>query len=145
MVKAVVAASPGGDRINFEDWIGKLFVVEPTDYEKDIKTDYGLSDAIRANVWVLLSPTEHEEFNDTLIFPRVLVSSLKKSVGKELVVGRLEQGEAKKGQSAPWLLSVPTEKDMEKANAFIARVLVTATPSDGGKEKSAPADDEDAF
>lgn len=51
-------------------------------------------------------------------FGTVLVPQL---VGTDdpVKTGRLVQGEAKKGQSPPWLLEDPTEEDMAAAQAFI--------------------------
>lgn len=137
-MKSIVSATPGGDLINWDEWKKKLFVVEPLEFEKDVSTQHGVTDAVRANVFVLTGPESHEEFLDTLIFPRVLVSQTKKGFGS-YVVGRLTQGEAQRGKNPPWLLADATEDDMSKARAFLARQAATSAPAPGGKE---PHDDE---
>ena len=140
MAKQIVSAAPGATGIPWEDFKGKLFVVEPLDFEKAVKTQYGESDAVRANVYVLLGKDKQEEFEDTLIFPRVLQSQTRRQIGS-YVVGRLEQGEAKKGQNPPWVFAEATEADLKKAGDFLSRrSLVSA-----GADDDAPEDDDDAF
>lgn len=139
MGKQIVSAAPGGAKIDYEDFLGKLFVVEPLDIEKDVKTDYGVTDAVRANIWVLLAKDKQEEFEDTLIFPKVLQSQTRRKVG-QIVVGRLEQGEAKKGQNAPWVFAEASAADLKKATEFLtSRSLGSADDADEDE------DDGDAF
>lgn len=118
MAKQIVGAAPSGGGINFEDFTGKLFVVEPLEVEKDIKTIHGVSDAVRANVYVLLGPDKVEEFEDTLIFPKVLQGQTRRKIGS-YVVGRLGQGEAKRGQNPPWVFEAPSDGDLSKASKFL--------------------------
>lgn len=121
--------------IEWAEFVDKLFVVEPLEVEKDINTQHGTTDAVRANVWVLLGKNKTEEFEDTLIFPRVLQSQTRRKIGS-IVVGRLTQGEKKKGQNAPWVLAEATPDDLKKASKFLAEQSV-GSADDG--------DDEDAF
>lgn len=135
MARKTVTAATQGARVPYEDLLGKILVVEPLEIEKDINTEHGVTDAIRANVWALIGPNNTEEFEDTLIFPKVLFNQLRRKLDS-IVVGRLTQGEKKKGKNAPWVLAAPTEGDMAKANAFLA-TQVTTSPS------SAKSEDED--
>lgn len=114
-----VSASPPSGGITWADHSGKLLVVEPLAFETGIATSFGTSDAVRANVYVLTGPAESEDFEDTLVFPKVLAGQLKRSIGHK-VVGRLGQGNAKAGQSAPWLLEEATADDLEKAQVWLA-------------------------
>jgi hypothetical protein len=131
MPKQIVSATPGA-LIDWNEHKGRLMVVEPLDFEKDIKTVHGESDAVRANVYVLVGPGNTEEYEDTLVFPRALQGQLKRKIG-QLVVGRLTQGEAKKGQNPPWQLAEANEKDMGRAKAWTAEHFT---------ESAAPAADE---
>ena len=70
-------------------------------------------------VRALMTDGDLAAIRDTLIFPRILVSSLKPNVGK-VVLGRLGKGVAKPGQSAPWTLSAPTEDDIAVARKYDA-------------------------
>jgi hypothetical protein len=138
MVKSLVGASaPTG--IDWKDYLKKLLVIEPLEVEKDIKTVHGVSDAVRANVYVVKSAdgSEFEAMEDILIFPRVLQGQTRRKIGS-IVAGRLTQGEAKRGQDPPWVLGEPSEKDLKAASALVA-VLNTSGASGG----NAGADDFD--
>ena len=115
----VSASAPSGG-IDWSDYKGKLLVIEPLSYETGIKTSFGDADAVRANVHVLTGPAESEDYEDTLIFPKLLVGQTKNQIGRK-VVGRLGQGVAKPGQSAPWVLEPATEDDIAKAREWDAK------------------------
>jgi hypothetical protein len=119
MSEFVSAAAPSGG-INWTDLNGKLLIVEPLGVEDGIQTVHGSSSAVRANVYALTGPDTADEYPDTLVFPKVLQGQLKNQVGKK-VVGRLGQGQAKPGQSAPWLINEATAEELEKAKAYLSR------------------------
>lgn len=141
MVKDIIGATKSVG-IEWPELKGKLLVVEPLEVEKDIKTKFGTSDAVRANVYVLTGPDAHDDYEDTLIFPRVLQSQTRRQIGK-IVVGRLTQGEPSKGQDPPWVMDEATEKDLQKAKAFLAAAKVTSAAADD--EFDADDEDEEAF
>lgn len=143
MVKQITSATPS-TFIEWGDYSGKLLVVEPLDVEKDVKTVHGMSDAVRANVYVLTGPGESEDFEDVLIFPRVLQGQTRRRIG-ELVVGRLGQGEAKKGQNAPWILLEANEKDLKKAQDFVARKFVSSAGDAGADDDDFGDEADEAF
>lgn len=123
-----VSAAPPSGGITWEDHNGKLLIIEPLAVESGIQTVHGASDAVRANVYVLTGPDTAEEFNDTLIFPKLLQGQTRGQIGKK-VVGRLGQGMKKPGQNAPWVIEEATAEDIEKAKAYLANKGVTgATP-----------------
>lgn len=117
------SAAPPSGGVTWADHKGKLLVIEPLSYETGIKTVHDRtaegSDAVRANVYVITGPGESEDFEDTLVFPKVLQGQLKRQIGKK-VVGRLGQGQQKPGQSAPWILAEATADDIAKAQAWQA-------------------------
>jgi len=76
------------------------------------------SPAIRADVTVLDGPQAGKEYPDTLIFPKVLQSQLRSRIG-QLVLGRLGQGQAKPGQTAPWKLDPATHADEQAAESWL--------------------------
>lgn len=123
-----ISAAPPSGGITWADHKGRLLIIEPLALEKGIPTAFGDADAVRANVYALTSPTEADEFMDTLVFPKLLASQLGRSIGAK-VVGRLGQGTAKSGQSAPWLLEPATADDIEKAKAFIEKKSAPAVTS----------------
>jgi hypothetical protein len=134
------ASAPSGG-ITWEEHNGKLLIVEPLSYETGISTVHGEKDAVRANVYVLTGPTTSDDFEDTLVFPGVLVGQLKRQVGSK-IVGRLTQGAKKPGQNAPWLLDAATAEDIDKARTWQAgRGLVSASvaaPATGQAEAAPP-------
>lgn len=77
-----------------------LVVIDVHSHETGIVTSLGEKDAIKATVHDI---TDQATYEDTLIFPKVLVGSLKSRVGQK-VLGTLGKGVAKPGQNAPWVL-----------------------------------------
>lgn len=118
-------AAPGGG-IEFADHKGALLLVRPIEVEKDVKTKFGLSDAVRADVNVLDGPGEGASYVDALIFPLVLQQQLRKNIG-DLVLGRLGQGEAKDGNNPPWILEDASPEDETKAEAWVKENTTPAT------------------
>lgn len=108
--------------IAYETLLGDLLIVDVTDLVKDITTDYGTKDAIRATITVLDSDLAGATYEDVLVFPKVLQSQLRPNMGRR-VLGRLSQGEAKKGQKPPWKLTQATDEDKEAAAKFMASQL----------------------
>lgn len=121
-----VSAAPPSGGITWADHKGQLLVVEPTSIETDIQTSFGAADAVKANVYVITGPGTSEDYDDCLVFPKLLASQLKGQIGHK-VVGRLGQGQAKPGQSAPWLLEAATEDDLKKAQEWLAQRKPTLT------------------
>jgi hypothetical protein len=138
------ATASSGDnplsKANTPETKGKLFVIEPFDVEKDIKTDNGVTEATRANIWVVRSKdgTKYDEYLDTLVFPRVIQGQLRKARNSGVVFGRLTQGENKKG-NPPWVLADPTPADTAAATAF------WSAHSLAGASSAAESDTEDDF
>ena len=131
------SAAPPSGGIDLKEYNGALLVVEPLGVESGIPTVHGPSDAVRANVYAITGPGESDDFIDTLLFPKVLQSQLRGQVGKK-VVGRLGQGTAKPGQSAPWILAEATADDISKAQAWqtarTSSAFASAAPASTGAQ-----------
>lgn len=106
------APAPPGSGIRWEDLNGRLLLIEPTAVKTEIKTSYGEADAVVADVAILDGDAKGDTYPEALVFPKVLQGQLKSKLG-EKVLGRLGQGQAKPGQSAPWLLEEATAEDYE--------------------------------
>lgn len=117
---ATPSAPSGG--IDFKNYNGSLLLIDVLAVEAHVPTVHTKpgeqSPAVRANVAVIDGPGAGEKFDDTLIFPKILQSQTKAHVG-EKVLGRLGQGVAKPGQSAPWQLAEATAADIAKAEAWV--------------------------
>lgn len=114
--------------IQWADFSGRLLLFSVHALETGIKTSFGDSDAVRATVVVLDGPQAGEDHVDVLVFPKVLQSQLRPSIGAK-VLGRLGQGQAKPGQSPPWMLSEATEADKQVGLAYLSRQPVFAAPA----------------
>lgn len=119
-----------GDRI--QDLEENLLLITPTEYLTEISTSYGDKDAVDADVVDL---TNGVEYSSMRIFPGGLIGTLKRAAkfngehpggdprtGRpKMVLGRLSQGEAKKGQSPPWVLLPPSDGDKNVARDYLAK------------------------
>jgi len=105
--------------IDWSDLNGSLLTVAVVEIVKDINTSFGTTDAVRATVTVIDGDKAGDTYPDTLVFPKVLQSQLSPLVG-QTVLGRLGQGQAKPGQSAPWILAEPTPQDQATAAKWVA-------------------------
>jgi hypothetical protein len=114
----VSAAPPSADGIKWADYKGSLLVIEPLSFESGINTSFGSADAVKANVHVLTGATESDDYEDCLVFPKLLASQLKNQIGHK-VVGRLGQGQQKPGQSPPWVLEEASAEDLQKAQTWL--------------------------
>lgn len=107
--------------IDYKAINGSLLLVAVKGVEEKVMTSLGEKQAVRADVVVLDGACKGETFDDTLIFPRVLISQTRSQIGKK-VLGRLGQGHAKPGQNAPWTLAEATDGDKEVARKYLAYV-----------------------
>jgi hypothetical protein len=146
MGKQLTGATASSSGIDMDENKGRLFVIEPLEVEKGIETTNGVADATRCNAWVVRSKdgTKYDEYEDTLIFQKVLQGQLRKAMGKSVIFGRLTQGTPKPGKNAPWVLADPTPDDTKAATAFwSAHSLAGSTSSDeGGDEAGFDGDDD---
>lgn len=107
--------------IDLKELEGALLLIQPLSYEEGIKTSFGDANAVRANVYVLDGTQKGDEYLDTLLFPKVLASQVKGNCGSgRYNLGRLGKGQAKPGQSAPWMLGDPSDADKDVARAYLA-------------------------
>lgn len=111
-----------GGKFTAADHNGKLLLITPVSYEEGIQTTFGTKDAVKANVVVIdeNNAGNSEEIDGALLFGGVLIGQTKSFIGKGLVLGRLGQGTAKKGQQPPWVLADPTDAEKDKARAYLA-------------------------
>lgn len=94
------APAASGATLKPADVEGHLLVVEPLEYVATMTTAFGESDAVRVTVHDINDQATHES---VLWFSSALVGSLKGSIGKR-VLAVMGKGQAKPGQSAPWVL-----------------------------------------
>jgi hypothetical protein len=114
-----VTATP----LPYSELQGALLLFRVLSYEEHVPTSFTVagekSPAIRANVTALDGSHAGENYIEVLVFPKKLQAQLRARVGK-MVLGRLGQGEARKGQNAPWELIAATPQDKALAMAATA-------------------------
>jgi hypothetical protein len=111
-----------GDQVKVAELIGCLALIWVREFREDIPTTFGEADAVAVDLHVLDGPKGGEKFENTLLFQRALIGSLKPAVGGEPVLGRIGQGVGKPGQSPPYILLPFTDADAQLATGYIARM-----------------------
>lgn len=114
------AAPSTATGIKWADLKGSLLLFTVHGVENGIKTVHGDAQAVRADVAVLDGEQVGTVYNDTLVFPKVLISQIKSSVGG-MVLARLGQGSAKPGQSAPWTLTEASDGDKAIGREYLQK------------------------
>jgi hypothetical protein len=107
------------DLLPLDDVNGSLLMFTVYEETDEINTVHGPQTAIRADVVVLDGTLAGTTYDDSLIFPRVLKSQLRRSAGGNLVLGRLGQGNKKPGQNPPWTLAAATDADKVLAQKYV--------------------------
>lgn len=101
----------GGDQLNPKDGstIGRPVLIRPTKAIDGMATSQGPTDAVQAE-WVWLdevNPGQPVNVHNGLIFGTVLNNSLRSTLASPthaFVLGVIAKGEARNGNSAPWVL-----------------------------------------
>lgn len=106
----------------YQELNGYLLLFEVLSYEPHVPTVHTppgeKSPAVRADVTVIDGPQAGNRLSDVLVFPKMLQAQLRPRIGK-MVLGRLGQGEARKGQNAPWSLFPATPDDKRRAESAL--------------------------
>lgn len=111
------AAPSNGDSLPLDELKGALLIIMPTEQIEGIKTTFGDANAVKADVHVVDGSLGGTSFIDTLIFPKILQSNVRREIGTgKPVLGRLGKGQAKPKQSPPWILEAPTDDDIKLAS-----------------------------
>ncbi|EIC63585.1 Uncharacterised protein [Mycobacteroides abscessus subsp. massiliense] len=120
-------AMPGGGGSGYKitEFEGELLLIKPI--ERDvIDTEISAnSDVIRCDVVRL--ENQNEQVEDMLVFQTALRRTLGRVLDgpNEWVLGRLGRGTAKKGKSAPWILTTPDESEAVHAGKVMAELGLT--------------------
>ncbi|SIB68347.1 hypothetical protein [Mycobacteroides abscessus] len=112
----------GGSGYKITEFEGELLLIKPI--ERDvIPTEISAeTKCIRCDVVRL--ENENEQVEDMLVFQTALLRTLGRVIDgpNEWVLGRLGKGTAKKGKSAPWILTKPDEAEAEHAGKVMAEL-----------------------
>lgn len=128
MSSPFAAPAAPGTGIKWQEVNSALLLIEPKSVEENIKTDYGTTDAVLADIVVLDGDQAGEEYPDCLIFPKVLQGQLKRQLGQK-VLGRVTQGVGKPGQSPPWMLAEATAQDQQVGISYLNQQPQVSQPA----------------
>ena len=115
--------SGGGDGPKITDDLGAALLLRPTEFRPQMNTSNGPADVIVADWIVLDGPSQGQVREGSLIFQRVLVKDLKKifdNPATPFMVGVLGKGEARNGNSAPYLFGMPSDEQVTLARQAAA-------------------------
>lgn len=82
------------------DLQGQLLIFKPIEYRSGIDTVNGPADAISCDI---INLDTNEEHGDVLFFNIAIRNALRSLIGQR-VLGRIQQGIAKPGKTAPWII-----------------------------------------
>lgn len=133
--------SQGGDQVKIPELLGALVLVYVREVREGITTPYGEKEAIACDLHVLDGPKAGEISENSLIFQGALIGALRGATGGDPVLGRIGQGTAKPGQSAPYILLPFTDADAAVATAWIQAHAqrFQPAPATGPTAAAAPA------
>lgn len=114
-------AAPTSD-VKVADYVGHLLLIYPRELRTGILTVNGTADAINADVVILTDPSGPRAESGVLIFQKVLIGTLKSSIGGDAVLGRLARGPAQTGKSAPYILDQFADVDAAYATSYLQSV-----------------------
>jgi hypothetical protein len=107
------------------DLQGQLLIFKPIEYRSGIETVNGPADAISCDVTNL---DTNQEYSDVLFFNIAIRNALRPLIGQR-VLGRIQQGVAKPGKTAPWIIVDASADQAAIAKAAAYKPGATATPA----------------
>lgn len=118
-----LAGPASGGQFVPKDHVDELLLITPHEI-REVSTTYGDSEAVEADIVVLNTkrPADSEEIIGGLIFGKVVIGQLRQAVqNRTRVVGTLieDTSSQKKGQSAPYRLTAPSDSDIEAAKGYL--------------------------
>lgn len=131
-------AAPTSD-VKIADYVGHLLLIYPRDLRTGIVTVNGAADAINADVVILTDQSGPRAETGVLIFQKMLIGTLKGSIGADPVLGRLARGTARPGQSAPYVLNPFEAADGAYATSYLQSVGGNPFPNAAAFTAPAPA------
>lgn len=138
-------AGGSGDVIDQQQHLGDLLVITVHEHIPSMTTKFTkpgeTTEAARCDVYAIApDATVSAEYHDTLVFGRVLVGQLRRSVGRT-VVGILGLGEQRGSNSAPYLLNeAPAAAEEAAIRAMSTKPAPAAQPAQQAPaQQQAPA------
>lgn len=113
--------------VKITEFEGALILFTPTGFVEKAPTNFGPADYVESDVAVLDGDRQGETHSAVRIYQKALIGQLRPKVGTgRMVLGRLGRGQAKAGQSAPWVLEDPVDADKYVAREFLDKQKAAA-------------------
>ncbi len=107
------------------DLQGQLLIFKPIEYRSGIETVNGPADAISCDITNL---DTNQEYSDVLFFNIAIRNALRPLIGQR-VLGRIQQGVAKPGKTAPWIIVDASADQAAIAQASAYKPGAAAAPA----------------
>jgi len=121
---ASVPSTASGVRMSDSGILNELLLVEPVEYIESMLTSASKepTDVFRVNIMPLTGPLAGQLQSDVLVFQVALKRELKRTHQgpNPWLLARCEMGDAKPGQSAPYLFKPPSTEDYALYEQFKA-------------------------
>lgn len=132
------APATGGEGLSAAEVEGHVLVVEPVEYVTGVITVHGPKDAVRVTVHDITTQTTT---TDCLWFGGYLVGSLKGRIG-DRVLAMMGKGQAKAGQSPPWVLTdlSTNEQAVAAATAYLTGQVAASIAAPAVAEPATSSD-----
>lgn len=123
-------STANNDFFKVADNEGRLVLVQGTDFLPQQESQHGLVDVAEADVVILDGPDAGTAFDGARFFQAALRSNVKRTIGKDPLLGRIGKGPKKAGKSEPWIFLAPTAEDIALAEKYQAENSSAADTSD---------------
>lgn len=111
--------APGkADYFEIKKYVGALALIAVNEYLPAFTTTMGVSKAVKAKVAILDGPYAGDVYPDAMFFGKKIVPQMSGQIGS-VMLGRIGQGQARPGQSAPYQLDDFTPEDAKLANDWV--------------------------
>lgn len=131
--------SPMGSGDRLKDHVGRLLLINPTEFIEEFQTSIGETDVVIGDVVVIdeKAPEKSKELTGVVIFGRALVPYLKRKLEKgEKALGRFEQREpASKGKSGAYALAAPSGEEIALGVKYLDSVRTNPFATEGSESE----------
>lgn len=134
----------GGGEFKKDEHEGHLLAFVGVEEQRDVQTQYGLSDAALCSYVVCIDDglvLKNFPVFGTALVPRIVDGATE----SEIVAGRLGRGQAQGTKSAAWLLFDPSEEDEELVSKFFDEHAVRMPSGRIEIEAPAPSGADESF
>lgn len=111
----------GVSSVGITDFEDRLVLVTPLKHETEVKTQFGVKDAVRCDFVVIdeQAPANSARHSDSLEFGGRIIPKLRAKIGEGMVLGVVGKEPTTKGNPA-WVLNDPSDAQKQAARDYLA-------------------------